>query len=463
MHLPHFEKDIMSFHSWRQTQTQATINNFFEEDMNILNPRRLARGNGDGIKRMEFPLMQWLIASSYYLFGQKVVVSRIFIFCLSILSIIGMYRLLLALFNNKVLAAMGAWAFTFSPTFYYYSINPQPDNMALTAGIWGLAGFFIWHRKKEGHWLWMSAIFLAISTLCKLPFIAFYMAPFLYFILKLKKGAKAEALIQGGVFLAFSLIPVAWYAWVIPNWDANPIIWGMLEQREAVSKLLYYLQFNLVSNLPELLLNYGSVPFFLAGFYFLKKKKAFKDKKFPLLVGLSLTVLAYYLFEANAIAKVHDYYLFPFFPILFILVAYGASNLYHSKSKFWRYFTLFALAILPLTCYLRMQDRWNPESPGFNPDLLKYKSELRAAVPDDALVVTGNDVSSCIFLYYIDKKGWSFTDGHLSGKELDSLISQGAEYLYIDSDAFANRADIQAHLGEKITEKGSIQVFQLRE
>lgn len=462
MHAPHFGKDIMSFHSWRQTQTQATINNFYEEDMNITHPRRLARGNGDGIKRMEFPLMQWLIAASYHVFGPSVLLSRIIVYGLSILSILGIYFLLLVLFKNQILAVMGAWAFTFSPTFYYYSINPQPDNMALTAGIWGLALFFSWLNQKKSHLLWLSALFLAISTLCKLPFIAFYMAPFVYFLKQLKLENEAVIIKQGAVFLLFSLFPITWYTWVIPTWDANPIIWGMLEQREALSRLLYYFQFNLISNLPELLLNYGSVLFFLSGFYFFKKIKAFKDKRFPLILGVSLTVLAYYLFEANAIAKVHDYYLFPFLPLLFILVGYGAYNLYVSKQKAWRYFTLFALAILPLTCYLRMKDRWNPESPGFNPDLLKYKSELRAAVPDDALVVTGNDISSCIFLYYIDKKGWSFTDGHLSGEELKQLSLDGAEYLYIDSEAFIQREDIKKRLAEKVGQFGSVYIYKLK-
>ena len=109
-----------------------------------------------------------------------------------------------------------------------------------------------------------------------------------------------------------------------------------------------------------------------------------------------------------------------------------------------------------------MKDRWNPESPGFNPDLLKYKSELQAAVPDDALVVTGNDISSCIFLYYIDKKGWSFTDGHLSGEELKQLSQDGAEYLYIDSEAFIQREDIKTRLAEKVGQFGSVYIFKLK-
>lgn len=66
MHYKHFSKDLMSIHVWTQTQTQSTINSFYEEDFNILNPRRNDRGDTAGFLRMEFPLMQWTVAASYY-------------------------------------------------------------------------------------------------------------------------------------------------------------------------------------------------------------------------------------------------------------------------------------------------------------------------------------------------------------------------------------------------------------
>ena len=144
MHYKHFSKDLISIHSWRQTQTQTTINNFYEEDMNILNPRRNDRGNGDGIFRMEFPLMQWLVAGSYYVFGKSVLVTRLFMFGIGLLSVFGMYKLLLILFKKELLAIIGAWAFNFSPSFFYYTINPLPDNLALCCAIWGLVLFFKW-------------------------------------------------------------------------------------------------------------------------------------------------------------------------------------------------------------------------------------------------------------------------------------------------------------------------------
>ena len=72
--------------------------------MNILNPRRNDRGDGDGIFRMEFPLMQWLVAATYKIFGNHLIISRIFMFVIGIFSVLGMYKLLQALFRNSTIS-----------------------------------------------------------------------------------------------------------------------------------------------------------------------------------------------------------------------------------------------------------------------------------------------------------------------------------------------------------------------
>ena len=84
MHIGPISKDLVGFHVWRQTQTQTTILNFAEEDLNIFNPKRNDRGSGDGIFRMEFPLAQWIIAIPVKVFKNDVLISRImnFIFAL---------------------------------------------------------------------------------------------------------------------------------------------------------------------------------------------------------------------------------------------------------------------------------------------------------------------------------------------------------------------------------------------
>ncbi len=463
MHFKHFSKDLLSIHVWRQTQTQSTIINFYEEDMNIFNPRRNDRGETEGIFRMEFPLMQWLVAGQYKIFGNHLIVSRIFMFIIGFFSILGIYKLLDSLFHNTTLSVIGAWTFNFSPTFYYYTINPLPDNLALCCSIWGLALFFTWINYKRMINLIFSGVFLSIGALCKLPFIIYYIVPTIYFLILLfRNGFGKKVLLEILAVMILSILPLLWYISVIPNWHGNPIVKGMLNNKESASKLLDYFQHNLISTLPESLLNYGSLIFFLAGFYYLVKRKSYKNSKFILILSLCVVVLIYYFFEANAIAKIHDYYLFPFYPLLFILVAYGAYSLYTSGFRFNKYLTLILLVIVPFTCYLRMQGRWNLDSPGFNKDLLTHKTELRDAVPKDALVVAGNDESHFIFFYYIDKKGWGFHNDNLTSGKLHDMIEKGAEYMYTDSEKIINSEGIAQYLDKVILEKGTIKIYSLK-
>ncbi|MBK6483606.1 MAG: glycosyltransferase family 39 protein [Chitinophagaceae bacterium] len=464
MHFNHFSKDLMGVHVWRQTQTQSTILNFYEEDMNILNPHRNERGNGDGLFRMEFPLMQWLVAGVYTLFGNHLILSRLFMFIIGLFSVLGMYRLLEFLFRNETLALIGAWAFNFSPCFYYYTINPLPDNLALCFSIWGVALFFFWHERGKTYLLMISGFLLSAGALCKLPFILYFSVPLSFFILNsIRNGINSNDAWNVLCASVFILLPVAWYFSVIPQWTGNGIVRGIFDSNASPFQFLDYLWHNLVSALPELMLNYGSVLFFLSGFYFIYRNRVWKNPLFGVIVAWSMAILAYFIFEIHMIAKIHDYYLFPFYPMLFILVAYGAWNLLALKIRYLKYLVILCLLILPLTAYLRMEDRWNAETPGFNKDLLVYSEELRNAAPKDALCIVGNDVSHYIYFYYIDKKGWAFQDNNISAKRMNEMIRDGARYLYSDSRQIENDSSIFRLLDKLILEKGSFRVYRLKE
>jgi 4-amino-4-deoxy-L-arabinose transferase-like glycosyltransferase len=368
-----------------------------------------------------------------------------------------------SLFQNSMIALIGAWAFNFSPSFYYYTINPLPDNFALCCSIWGLALFFAWYRKHSRTILFTSGLLLSIGALCKFPFILYFFVPITYFLIQYFKEGKEKQALSNGILATISiLLPAAWYVFVIPGWFGNGIVNGMLNNKEPLYVIADYLQHNLFSTLPELLLNYGSVPFFLAGFYFLVKNKSYKSPLFPVLVALSLTILAYFFFEINMIATVHDYYLFPFYPALFILVGYGAYQLLSLKQRYVKYLVILVLLILPLTAFLRMQVRWNADSPGFNKDLLTYKNELREAVPRDALCIAGNDESHNIFFYYIDKKGWGFQDNLIDAFGMETMIDKGALYLYSDSREVDGNKEIAPYLDSLLLQRGTIRVYRLK-
>ena len=78
MHRGKFNKELSGIHTWRQTQTQWNIRNFYRHDHNILNPRVASfNGGKDNIYRYEFPIMQWCIAQLQRPFGEGIIVTRL--------------------------------------------------------------------------------------------------------------------------------------------------------------------------------------------------------------------------------------------------------------------------------------------------------------------------------------------------------------------------------------------------
>jgi 4-amino-4-deoxy-L-arabinose transferase-like glycosyltransferase len=189
LHFHALNIDLVSVHVWRQTETQTVINNFYKEDFNILNPRINYRGDGNGILRKEFPIMQWLFACFYKVFGEHIIISRLITLLISFLSILGLYHLILKLSNDKTTASIGAWSFTFSPAFFYYSICPLPDNFALCLSIWGITLFLTYIQTSRMKYFWGMTILIVIGTLAKLPYILFYAIPVFYFIQEKNRNA----------------------------------------------------------------------------------------------------------------------------------------------------------------------------------------------------------------------------------------------------------------------------------
>ena len=452
MHSPHLRKELVSIHVWRQTQTQATTNSFIYEDANILNPRRLNRGNTEGIFRMEFPLAQWLTALNHRIFGEQIWVSRITNFLFSIISLFALYGILLILLNHSWIAGIGAFAMLFSPSFYYHSINPMPDNLALAFTLLGIYFFLKSLHDQNDIMHWWAAVFFAGAALVKLPFIVWYGLPAFYWI---RKGILAGQWRKWAFpYVLLIIFPIAWYAWVIPTWQGNIVVKGVNSENVPISETLDYLAHNLISTLPELLLNYAALPFFLIGLILVLKNKASNKYLYYSFLCAGIFVSAYYFYEINAIAKIHDYYLYPFYPLLFIIFTKGAMEVYTKKK--WIMYLFVALA--PILCYLRMQDRWDLSEPGFNKDLLIYKGELRNYVEPNSLVVVGNDESKFIWLYHLNRKGWTFSNHEMDDSYLSSLKTNGAKYLITDSD----KLQINENSYSSQISLGSLQLFKLK-
>lgn len=428
LHFPVFDYDLIGYHVWRQTQTQTVIENFCTQDFCILNPRLNNLEFPDGIIRMEFPLYQWIIACFCKLFGRHILVTRIATFIIGAFSVFGFYLLANSILKNKTIAAVGAWVISFSPIFYYYTINPLPDNLALCFGIYALYFFVVYYQEAKTKQLIFFSVFISLAALCKLPFILFA-TPFAVYWIKSKIKVKELT-----IFIAFLLLLIIWYVSVISSWEGNGVVKGIFANNVSIHKYLDYLQGNLISTIPELYINYAAVLLFVAGVFYLFKNKMIKNNNVANYFFFGLVgVTAYMLFELNMITTVHDYYLLPFLPFLFLISLYGFKVLIKKKQQYIRVLAFVCILILPLTAYIRIQTRWNLIDPGFNPALLNYKKQIQSLIPENAICLTGNDDSQMVNLYYLNRKGYTFYEDNLNDELLMQYKNKGVSYLISDA------------------------------
>lgn len=463
LHWNIFSYDLIGFHVWRQTQTETVTRNFATGNNLILNPTVNNLSFENGIQRMEFPLMQWCFAKFHQIFGYHLLISRILTFFLGALLLWFFGNLIFTITKNRVAANFGCWIYCWSPLFYYYCVNPLPDNLAIVCCIAGL--YFtqqFYSSLKSKHFI-VGTFLICIGFACKLPYLLFIFFPILSLVISFyfrKISGNKTILLFAFLFVSI-LIPASWYFWVIPQWGGNGVVLGIFDNQISLTKIKEIIWFHFSAALPELYLNYATILFFIAGIYFM----VLNLKKNKLLFIPYLTVfflfICYFLYEINMIDVVHDYYMFPFLPFIFIIAVAGYVNIFQSKFKWIKVVATVAFIIMPLTAYLRIQQRWDNESPGFEVTYLKYKKEINDFLPIQSKCIVGNDNSGFITLYYLNRKGWNFNDNKIDFSTVKKYENEGANYfIYNDSINQLNDSLI-LYIGGPQKKVGNLTFFQI--
>ncbi len=465
MHFKTFDVDIRGIHTWRQSQTMWNIRNFFRHDANILNPR-VSHFNGgkDNLYRYEFPVMQWSIAMFEKVFGEKISVVRISIFIIGIFSVLFFYLLLQVIGLGKIGALGGTILFQFSPVFYYYTINPIPDNLALMGSIIYLYFIFLYFQsQKLSHLIWASAALL-IATFAKLPFLMFSIVSIVYFFKILFKDKKLsnQLMVFVAIQFLFLLPAFIWYAWVMPGWTNNPIMTGIFENTMSFAEIIKIVNYHISTMFPIILLNPASWIFFIFGIISFRKWS--KYKKFGIYIfALIFITFLYFILEFNAIGSVHDYYMMPFLPWLYIMVAIGIEFMTKMKFKNSKIVVYLLIFLSPFLAFGLNINSWSIKKTNFNPDVFNYQKELQNAVPQNEQCIILNDNSYYIFSYQIDKMGHIFSNDYLPIGWIDDMINRfHIRYMYSDSRKIDTSAAFQPYIDSLILQTGSIKVFRLK-
>ncbi len=450
-HWPHMHKPIVGRHSWRQTQTQANIQNFVYKDFNILNPRQHKLTPHGSINRMEFPLYQWCIAAIGKLSKYHIGITRWFTLFIGLCAVLGIFYFL-QLFVSPSISILAAWCFAWSPSFYYFTINPLPDTMALCFGIWGL---YFSHQSKVSKNL-IGTILLGLATLVKLPFILFFIYPAIQAI---TYWGKSETVLFKNklIHIIGFVLGISWYAWVIPSWDTGGIVSGGANVES--SNVGYFIFKNLISVFPEELANYAALPFFIIGIVVFFKFRYYKKSNSWPFVALLGILCAFVIYEIKMLEDKHDYYFFVFYPLIATIIAFGIKLLVQ-YAKITALFLVFVL--VPAACLIRTKNSWDIQNPPFPKEFLSHCAQLQAAVPADAKCIIGSDISEYIYFYYLNKTGFPFKNHEITHTNWSTYLQKGAKYMYSDSRKVDSLPYVKNHIDTMIYQVGDMRVYKLK-
>lgn len=462
LHWKIFSLDLNGVHIWRQSQNEWYIRNFVRHDHNFLYPKISALNHGEkgSLFRSEFPLMQWSIAQVQRLFGEYIFIVRIMMFLISILSIIGLFHMILALLKDRLIAALTACSFTFAPIFYYYSINPMSDIWAMCAQIWMMVFLIKYIDSGQFKFFIRSCLLLMIAGLCKLPFficgimlLTASVQGYLYY------GRSIPTLFKKIFFLIIISAPVAaWYFLAFMDWEYQGVFRGVSVGFNIVDFWTYF-KFALFHWVPMHLVNVFALLFLLIGLKSILIRNTLTNSiRWVLLSGLIITLI-YYFYEINMINKIHDYYMLPFLIWLHIGIALGLHSINLSR---YRLGILFLFLAMPVYAYLKTTPYWNQEHNPYNADWFKYSGTLQSIVPADSLCIMLNDNSGVVVAYAIDKQGYVFDRDDLPPAWIeDMILHRNTYYMYSDSRVVDTSGEVRPFLDSLLMERGSIRVFKL--
>lgn len=443
------DNELLGVHAWRQCETASNVANFANVNSDILSPRVFSLEWIGGLKRMEFPLMQWIFAWFWRIFGESIWSLRMMSWLIGFFASIAIFKISEQLFKSRLVALLAAWCWMHSPLIFYYSINPLPDNFALMAALWGMYFFVKAYRDQKWISFFISSCFLALSTATKLPFVFFFSLPWAYELARLFHSRGKSILSGLGRVLPSFLIltlPLAWYAWVIPTWSGNGVVKGVLTTKmDEIPELLRILLQNIISILPELLLNYASVLFFILGIFTIFKGRYYKHiLAFPFSM-LAFSAVSYFIFEINMITDVHDYYLFPFMPGIFIFVGFGLNYILSERKGVFVLLMAIALVVLPITASLRVAPRFNTNNSSKH--LAKCSVEIQNVLPKDAIIISADDESPHITLFHFRRFGWTTSKSRFDEAKFEFWLKGGATHFVSRDRELEKFPQIAPHLG----------------
>lgn len=466
----------MSIHQWAQCDRASVARNYAQDGMNFFKPHTHFLSNTNGITGLEFPLMNYMAAICYKLFGFNEFWYRALSLLFLSIGLFFTFRIAELFLKQTLLAALITLSWYLSPILCYYSPNFLSDAASLG---FIMSAWYFYFRYCEQHvkkFLLLFFFFAALASLIKVSSVMSIVVIVIitltdYFsnkIILLQKLVQDPNVKRNGILiysLLVFLLVIAWYGYAATlsnkmtdkiflvgtnapqSWSDVPWVWN------DVKKLFlpYYYHW----------IMYLVYAFSLFVLFFRFKKMHPLLRLITCGLGAGLICFVYLFFNQF---RQHDYYIIALLPFFFFLlitaVQYLQTTVKH-QTKFNFLLSVFFLFICCISIWwsnLYLQDKYADDHFPYN-NIENYMESFGVKPTDK--VITLYDNSFNIQLYFMNRKGWRIEKGKIE-KRLEGYINQGAKFIIVNDTSALNNVVLRQYLKKETGEFLGVHIFSIQ-
>ncbi len=419
---------LLDYHFHRQVNTASIARGYHQGGRPIHQPRIDWDGPSDRLAATELPVYMWLYGKLWPLAGLGEKWGRLLSVAASLLTALLLFGLFEREFGREA-ALWGASIFSLLPVEVYFGRTVQPEATALLALVASL-GFWSRHLEPDRPWsAWAGAAFCAfIAVGLKLPY-AHLLIPLAGLTWrKLGRGALMDWRMHAAGLAAMGGV-IAWYLHARQGVYVVPTRAGEYSSLLDYARLPYFIQFQLFSRIPEVVLTYAGLAFLAVG-----ARRVLWDKRDAFWLSWFFGVIAH-LFAMAGYSHSHEYTALPLAPVAAGLIGVGVAALREKAAaapQKYRALAFAGLALLivavPAHSALRIS-HWYRQ--GY--DYVEGAGRAAAAVSAPGDLFLTNCPAPSVLLYYLGRRGWS---GELDPQPvgavqdfLDEHAAKGARFI----------------------------------
>jgi hypothetical protein len=470
-----------SIHTWAQCQRASIAQCYYEDSMNFFKPRTQRYTPHEGITGMEFPIIYYVGALFYKIFGFNESILRLI--SLVIVSL-GFYSA--TLMSNKFLKnyifslIIVASAF-FSPVLLFYTPNFMPDAPSVGFVLMCWYYFFKYISTLQKKHLGLFIFFGTLASLLKVVSIMCFIIVICLLIIdrtKFFKDTKNTPLFKfplkvlKGIFFGIFIVMV-WYvyaSWLATHYKnetfaLHPIMGNLNTIKQILDGFKYGDALYSYYAYETYMLLIVAIIFIVIGAKFINR------------LLLTITILYFlgnvcyvYLFLGQFVN--HDYYIIALIPgVLFLLLSFG-DGIKQLADKYGLIIQVAFFIVLFFNmkecirnCWYYYDNRYNEFRTFTSTGDRSYydlEKKLRSAgVKRTDITLSGFDFSFCNTLYLMDQVGFLISPHADSTEIANSLNMPELKYLVLNDSAKFNKI-YPNHFEKKIllTHRGVI-VYKL--